>query len=93
MLLALGEMIKMYDRGISVDPNFENEYQMLVGYWTGGMWVPQFARAAALAVERFIDSVEQGATPDTDDEADHQLGRLFEAAGCSMAERGAVVRQ
>ena len=35
--LEASEKIKVYDRGISVDPSPQNVYQMLVGYRTGDM--------------------------------------------------------
>ncbi len=43
--LEASEKIKVYDRGISVNPSPENVYQMLVGYRTGDMWAPQLAVA------------------------------------------------
>ncbi len=43
--LEASEKIKVYDRGISLNPSPENVYQMLVGYRTGDMWAPQLAVA------------------------------------------------
>ena len=41
--LEASEKIKVYDRGISLNPSPENVYQMLIGYRTGDMWAPQLA--------------------------------------------------
>ena len=49
--LETSEKIKVYDRGISVNPSPENVYQMLVGYRTGDMWSPQLAMREALSAE------------------------------------------
>ena len=46
--LEASEKIKVYDRGISLNPSPENMYQMLVGYRTGDMWAPQLAVTEAL---------------------------------------------
>jgi hypothetical protein len=42
--LEASEKIKVYDRGISLNPSPENVYQMLIGYRAGDMWAPQLAR-------------------------------------------------
>ena len=47
--LEASEKIKVYDRGISVNPSPENVYQMLVGYRTGDMWAPQLDVTEALS--------------------------------------------
>ena len=47
--LEASEKIKVYDRGISVDPSPENVYQMLVGYRTGDMWAPKLAVTPMIA--------------------------------------------
>src|SRR3954467_11615417 len=48
--LEASEKVKVYDRGISVDPSPENVYQMLVGYRSGDMWAPNLAPVEALSV-------------------------------------------
>ena len=57
--LEASEKLKVYDRGISLNPSPENVYQMLVGYRTGDMWAPQLAVTEALSVEasHFVDCV------------------------------------
>ena len=87
------EKVKVYDRGISVNPSPENVYQMLIGYRTGDMWAPQLAVTEALSVEaaHFVDCIGQSTKPTTDGEAGLRVVRLLEAASESMAARGRLV--
>jgi predicted dehydrogenase len=91
--LEASEKIKIYDRGISVNPSPENVYQMLIGYRTGDMWAPQLAVTEALAVEaqHFLECIQQAQTPLTDGEAGLRVVRLLEAATMSMASQGRTV--
>jgi predicted dehydrogenase len=91
--LEASEKIKVYDRGISVDPSPQNVYQMLVGYRTGDMWAPKLAVTEALNVEarHFAECVTTGVRPLTDGEAGLRVVRLLEAATESMASQGRPV--
>ena len=91
--LDASEKIKVYDRGISVDPSPENVYQMLVGYRTGDMWAPNLAVKEALAVEaaHFLDCIARGTRPESDGEAGLRVVRLLEAATASMKQHGRPV--
>ncbi|HET9012058.1 MAG TPA: Gfo/Idh/MocA family oxidoreductase [Gemmatimonadaceae bacterium] len=91
--LEASEKIKIYDRGISLNPSPENVYQMLIGYRAGDMWAPQLAVSEALSVEaaHFVACVRDGATPVTDGEAGLHVVRLLEAATESMAHQGRLV--
>ena len=91
--LETGEKIKVYDSGISLDPNPENVYQMLVGYRTGDMWAPKLAVTEALHVEaaHFIDCIARSAQPQSDGAAGLRVVRLLEAATASMQQQGRPV--
>ena len=91
--LEVSEKIKVYDRGISVNPSQENVYQMLIGYRAGDMWAPQLGITEALQTEarHFIDCIEHRKTPTTDGQAGLRVVRLLEAATRSMAQQGALV--
>jgi len=91
--LEASEKIKVYDRGISVNPSPENVYQMLVGYRAGDMWAPQLPLAEALQTEarHFIECIDQRKTPTTDGHAGLRVVRLLEAATQSMIRHGALV--
>jgi predicted dehydrogenase len=92
--LEASEKIKVYDRGISVNPSPENVYQMLVGYRTGDMWAPQLPIREALHAEaaHFVDCVANGRTPVTDGSAGLRVVRLLESATESMKQQGRPVR-
>ena len=91
--LEASEKIKIYDRGISVNPSPENVYQMLIGYRSGDMRAPQLAVTEALSVEaaHFVECVERGITPLTDGQAGLRVVQLLEAASESMAGQGRPV--
>ncbi len=91
--LEASEKVKVYDRGISLNPSPENRYQMLVGYRTGDMWAPQLAVTEALSVaaSHFVECVAGSVTPTTDGHAGLRVVRLLEAATESMARQGQLV--
>ena len=91
--LEASEKIKVYDRGISVNPSQENLYQMLIGYRAGDMWAPQLGLTEALATEarHFVDCIEKKQAPRTDGHAGLRVVRLLEAATRSMAQQGRLV--
>ena len=91
--LEASEKIKVYDRGISLNPSQENLYQMLIGYRAGDMWAPQLGVAEALQTEarHFIECIEQKKTPRSDGRAGLRVVRLLEAASRSMSHQGALV--
>ena len=91
--LEASEKIKVYDRGISVNPSQENLYQMLVGYRAGDMWAPQLGITEALHTEarHFVDCIESKQAPRTDGHAGLRVVRLLEAASESMAQQGRPV--
>jgi len=91
--LEASEKIKVYDRGISLNPSPENVYQMLIGYRAGDMWAPQIAVSEALTVEasHFVACIRDGAQPITGGEAGLHVVRLLEAATESMAKQGQLV--
>jgi predicted dehydrogenase len=88
--LEASEKIKVYDRGISLNPSTENVYQLLVGYRSGDMWAPQLAVREALLTEasHFIDCIDHQKTPITDGHAGLRVVRLLEAATQSMKNQG-----
>jgi predicted dehydrogenase len=91
--LETSDKIKVYDRGISVNPSPENVHQMLVGYRTGDMWSPQLELREALSAEaaHFVDCIATRRTPITDGYAGLRVVRLLEAATQSMKSQGALV--
>jgi predicted dehydrogenase len=88
--LEPSEKIKVYDRGITVNNNPDNVYQLLVGYRSGDMWAPRLDGTEALRTEirHLVDCVANGKRPMTDGEAGLEVVRLLESATQSMHEKG-----
>jgi predicted dehydrogenase len=92
--LEASDKVKVYDRGISLDPSSPADvYQMLIGYRAGDMWSPQLEVREALHAEaaHFLDCVERRAVPRTGGLAGVRVVRLLEAATESMANHGRLV--
>ncbi|MBD2501909.1 Gfo/Idh/MocA family protein [Anabaena azotica] len=91
--LEPSEKIKIYDKGITVNGNPENLYQMLVGYRTGDMWAPKLEMTEALQTEalHFIHCIREGKRPITDGEAGLRVVRILEAATQSIKQQGRLV--
>jgi len=91
--LEASEKIRVYDRGISLNPSPESVYEMLVGYRTGDVWVPKVEVTEALSVEaaHFVECIGEARQPLTDGQAGLRVVRLLEAATESMAAQGRPV--
>ncbi|HMG37340.1 MAG TPA: Gfo/Idh/MocA family oxidoreductase [Blastocatellia bacterium] len=87
------EKLKMYDKGIRIEPQREELYELLVSYRSGDMWAPKLDTTEALRTEalHFIECIERGKRPLTDGESGLRIVRLLEAAEKSAAGRGALV--
>ena len=92
--LQPSEKVKVYDKGVSFTDDPKKIYEMRVGYRTGDMWAPKLDDTEALrvAVEHFVDSVEQSKSPETDGRMGLRVVELVEAATSSMRGRGETVR-
>ena len=91
--LEPSEKVKVYDKGITINSNSENLYQMLIGYRTGDMWSPKLDMTEALKTEglHFFHCIEQGERPITDGQAGLQVVRILEAATESMRKQGKLI--
>tara|TARA_B100001123_G_scaffold402553_1_gene490237 strand:- start:262 stop:1287 length:1026 start_codon:yes stop_codon:yes gene_type:complete len=91
--LEPSEKVRVYDKGITVDPGPEGRYEMLVSYRTGDMWAPQLETTEALsrAATHFLESIETGREPLTGSGAGLRVISMLEAASQSMAQQGALV--
>ncbi len=88
--LEPSEKVKIYDRGITVDPGTTSIYQMMVGYRVGDMWAPQVSLTEALRVEtqHFVECIRTQGTPLTDGAAGLRVVRILEAATISLQRGG-----
>jgi predicted dehydrogenase len=91
--LEPSEKVKVYDKGVTVDDQSDDPYQMLVGYRLGDMWAPHIPTGEALRTEalHFVDCIESGRRPITDGAAGLRIVGLLEAATRSMRRRGEPV--
>ena len=91
--LEPSEKVKVYDSGVTLSPDRDAIYRMLIDYRVGDMWAPQLSRVEPLKVEasEFLDCIRTGARPLADGASGIRLVRLLEAASTSLARGGAVV--
>jgi predicted dehydrogenase len=91
--LEPSEKIKVYDRGITLNNNPENVYDMLLRYRVGDMWAPRTDPTEALQIEvaHFVECIEQGTAPITDGASGLRVVQLVEAASASMSGRGRLI--
>lgn len=91
--LEPSEKVKVYDRGITVNSNGENVYEMLIDYRMGDVWAPHLDMTEALQAEvlHFARCIEEGGCPITDGGSGLQVVRVLEAATQSMMESGRPV--
>jgi len=88
--MQLSEKLRVYDKGITVNPTAENVLQLKIGYRAGDMWAPHVPNVEALQVEarHFVECIEQSKRPTTDGEAGLRVVRILEAASESMKRHG-----
>jgi predicted dehydrogenase len=87
------EKIKVYDKGITVNPTPDSVYKALVGYRSGDMFAPQLDVSEALKVEiqHFVDCIKTGNESITGGDAGLRVVRILESASLSMRQRGRLV--
>ena len=90
--LEPSEKIRVYDSGVTVKTDTDR-YRLLVDYRAGDMWAPRLDHTEALAAEaaHFVDCINLNKKPLTDGECGLRIIRALEAAGASMAARGAPI--
>jgi predicted dehydrogenase len=91
--LEPSEKIRVYDRGVDVQNNPENIYQMLISYRSGDMWAPHLDLTEALHTEatHFVECIREGKEPITNGESGLRVVRMLEAADKSLAKNGAYI--
>ena len=84
------EKIKVYDKGISLNPTDEEKYDMRVDYRTADVHSPKVVAKEALAalLEEFADCVRTGRKPLTDAASGLRVVSILEAADESLRLRG-----
>ncbi len=88
------EKIKVYDRGITVNPDPEQRTRMLTGYRNGDVLAPNLdtSEALRLMAREFISSITENRQPLTDGRAGYRVVRLLEAAQQSLEQNGREIQ-
>ena len=88
--LEPSEKVKVYDRGVTLFPQSEAAYELLVSYRSGDMHAPRLDATEGLRTEalHFIDCIENNKRPETDGQAGLRIVRIVEAAEKSLRNRG-----
>jgi predicted dehydrogenase len=88
--LEPAEKLKVYDRGITVNHDPEQQTGVMVGYRTGDVWSPHLDSAEPLQtmVHHFIECIREQKTPLTDGEAGLRVVRILDAAQRSIKAQG-----
>ena len=95
--LEPSEKIKIYDRGVTLDPMApkagERLNQMRIGYRSGDMFAPRLDVTEALGAElaEFVACVERGTAPIADGAAGLRVVTILEAATRSMRQGGRII--
>jgi len=88
--LEPSEKVKIYDRGVTLFPQSEAAYELLVSYRSGDMRAPRLDVTEGLRTEalHFIDCIENNKRPETDGAGGLRIVRIVEAADKSLFNRG-----
>jgi predicted dehydrogenase len=88
--LEPSEKVKIYDRGVTLFPQSEAAYELLVSYRSGDMRAPRLDATEGLRTEtlHFIDCIENNKRPETDGQGGLRIVRIVEAAEKSLRNRG-----
>jgi predicted dehydrogenase len=91
--LEPSEKLKVYDKGVTLFPQPEAVYELLVSYRSGDMWAPRLDTTEALRTEasHFVDCITRGMRPETDGQAGLRIVKILEAAERSMQRRGELI--
>ena len=91
--LEPSEKIKVYDKGISINPSTEEEHTLRVDYRSADVFIPKLesSEALSLMLDEFSRSIVTGSTPLTDSESGLRIVSILEAADLSLAQKGKPV--
>ncbi len=88
--MEITEKVKIYDKGVVVNPDRESLYKIHVDYRTGDMLAPKLVHREALAAEaaHFLDCVRDRSLPLASGRDGLAVVRILEAAAESLARGG-----
>jgi|ERR1035437_6890618 predicted dehydrogenase len=88
------EKVKVYDKGVTLNPSAEKAHQLRIGYRAGDMWAPHLPAGEALHTEaqHFLDCIRNGTTPISSGVTGLRVVEILEAASHSIAAKGAPIQ-
>lgn len=91
--LAPDEQLRIYDRGITVSPDADDVYKLIVDYRMGEILTPHLEQYEPIAamVDHFLECVRASQRPLTDGEFGVRMARLLDAAALSLQTGGSPV--
>jgi predicted dehydrogenase len=88
-----GEKIKVYNRGITLNPSLEERRRVLISYRSGDVWSPNLPPDEPLArvAAHFVECIREGKSPISDGRAGLRVVKILEAAQRSIKAQGGRV--
>jgi predicted dehydrogenase len=90
---ALQEKIRVYDKGVTVQPHYNTYGEFQLSYRYGDIQIPRIEEAEPLKVEceHFLDSIQSGTLPRTDGMSGLRVVSVLEAADISLSRGGQCI--
>jgi predicted dehydrogenase len=87
------EKIKVYDKGISINPTPEEKYDLRVDYRSADVFSPKLDgnEALRLMLDEFYKSISVGRMPTTDPLSGMRIVSILESADISLSQKGEPV--
>ena len=88
------EKIKVYDKGISINPSDEEKHVLRVDYRTADVFIPKLESTEALRhmIEEFYRAIVTSSTPLTCAHSGHRIVSILEAADLSLDQKGRPIK-
>jgi predicted dehydrogenase len=90
---ALQEKIRIYDKGVTVQPRYDTFGDFQLSYRYGDICIPRIEETEPLRVEceHFVQCIRSGARPTSDGLSGHRVVSILEAAELSLRTGGQAV--
>ena len=87
------EKIRVYDKGVTVQPHYDTFGEFQLSYRFGDIFIPKLDDTEPLktACQHFVDCIEKGVTPRSAGLHGMEVVSVLEAAVASIAENGRMV--
>jgi predicted dehydrogenase len=87
------EKIRVYDKGVTVQPHYDTFGEFQLAYRFGDIFIPKLDDSEPLKVacQHFVDCVANGQTPRSSGQKGHEVVRVLEAAIESIKEQGRMI--